>query len=201
MGGRLSFRGEWMVGGVIVGLALALLTTSDARAFRTGEDLPELGKAGPVGFATRSPRFSLDAATLPAGIGLPEASHALRGALETWKRPSCTDISPSEAASGSRAGSGDGHNTISWVTNWVSTGREAHEVGTTDVQYLKTDGVWVIEEADIYLNAEHYDWSTFNAEGALDVQSVLAHEVGHALGRRPPARRRCATPGRRTTSP
>src|SRR5438093_1302948 len=39
-----------------------------------------------------------------------------------------------------------------------------------------------INAAHVHLNAHDFDWATDGSDNALDVQSVAAHEIGHALG-------------------
>ena len=48
----------------------------------------------------------------------------------------------------------------------------------------KIDGLWRVVEFDIELNAYDYLWSKapVTPPGYIDVQSVLLHELGHALG-------------------
>ena len=66
-------------------------------------------------------------------------------------------------------------------SDWVKRGFPATSPGATDVLYEKKDGVWQIVEADIYLNAELFKWST-NPNMPAYIDAVVVHELGHALG-------------------
>jgi hypothetical protein len=55
-------------------------------------------------------------------------------------------------------------------------GRDA--AGLTDLFVTGRD----ITAAHVHLNARDFDWATDGSDSALDVQSVAAHELGHALG-------------------
>lgn len=63
----------------------------------------------------------------------------------------------------------------------MKRGFPATSPGATDVLYEKKDGVWQIVEADIYLNAELFKWST-NPNMPAYIDAVVVHELGHALG-------------------
>jgi hypothetical protein len=77
---------------------------------------------------------------------------------------------------------GDGRNTLQWVhSGWVELGFPSTAPGATDVRYEKKDGVWQIVEADIYLNAESFQWSQVPTVPVY-LEAVLVHELGHALG-------------------
>jgi hypothetical protein len=55
-------------------------------------------------------------------------------------------------------------------------GRDA--AGFTELFVIGRD----ITAAHVHLNARDFDWATDGSDSALDVQSVAAHELGHALG-------------------
>ena len=52
---------------------------------------------------------------------------------------------------------------------------------TTGFTTLTLDGD-VIAAARVHLNAAQFDWTTTGLTNALDVQSIVEHELGHALG-------------------
>ena len=53
-------------------------------------------------------------------------------------------------------------------------------LATTYLTYRSSTGE--ILEADIVINAVHYSWSTEDCQERYDLQHILAHEGGHALG-------------------
>jgi hypothetical protein len=91
-----------------------------------------------------------------------------------------------DGANTAPAAPGDGENGIQWVgSGWVDRGFDPTAPGLTDIEYAKgADGAWTIVEADIYLNADTQRWvaSGPSQEGRVDLDSVLTHETGHALG-------------------
>jgi hypothetical protein len=75
----------------------------------------------------------------------------------------------------------DGRNTIAWVSDWKARGYPSSAPGNTDMQYRGREGAWQIGEADVYLNAQDFDFS-FGTGSELEAQAVITHELGHALG-------------------
>jgi hypothetical protein len=162
---------------------LAVLSiTFPAYAYRTSEDSPALSDRGRVAWASPHVAFSLNDASLPAGVTKAKMEEALAGALDAWAAPECSVVEPYFAGwTSDAAAAKDGVNTISWVDDWKERGFPSVSPGSTVMQYHGHDGIWEIADADIYLDAVSYDWTT--AEGKdTSVQAVLTHEVGHALG-------------------
>lgn len=167
--------------------ALLLALASPALAFRTSSDVyPELAGtervrwSGPIEYdihASGGPGVS------PATI-LAQADYA----FGRWSALECAQIeSRYGSTTSSAAGPDDGRNTLSWVDLfWTDRGFPPDAVATTDLNFTRgSDGVWRLSEADLYFNAEDYQWSPTSgtADGTLrSLRSVLLHEAGHAIG-------------------
>lgn len=165
-------------------LAFALLLSAvsvgrTAFAFRTTADLDEFGGvAARWGSSNIGFYFHADGAP---GLSQVETQRRVAEGWFVWQQPMCSAVTISNSGvQHAPAGAGDGRNTIQWVTDWSARGLDPSAPGATDVHYESTqDGGWRIVEADIYLNAEHFVWT---GPDAYDIASVIAHEMGHALG-------------------
>lgn len=162
-----------------VGL-LALSTT--AHAYRTAEDRSQFAGAGPVGWNDRAIEFVVSDVA-PTSLSVDDVVQAVDSAANTWGVADCA--APAFQVSGLAslpAASGDGRNSVEWVfTGWEKRGFPASAPGATDVVYEKKSGAWHIIEADIYLNAELFQWSKLPA-APVYLNAVIVHELGHALG-------------------
>jgi hypothetical protein len=167
-------------------LVAASLFASNASAYRTGADLEKFKGTERVRWETSSATFDL-AATLPPGINPFDFSREFVRAFGQWSAPDCGGFRAEfgEIAS-TPAKLGDGRNTIQMVSSgWTALGYADTAAGATDIRYSKAaGGEWRISEADIYINAEFFTWTT-SAVPLTDehtIFSVLLHEGGHALG-------------------
>lgn len=157
------------------------MLTSPALAFRTGEDSPALAGKGHLAWDQAAVPFRLSAASLPRSLQKREVEEALLRAMQSWAAPTCSDFEPFFAGWTDEALQPmDGVNTIGWVDDWAKRGLPESAPGNTDVQYRGHGAEWRIEEADVYLNAADFDWSTDGSD--TSVQVVLTHELGHAVG-------------------
>ena len=120
----------------------------------------------------------------PPGVNLSLASDASFKALSRWNNVDCSSfrfvyggVTPAPARPG------DGQNTIQWVRHgWTDLGFDSEAAAISDVYFAETESGWVIDEADLYLNAEHFSWSGYGSDAHKSVYSVLLHEGGHLLG-------------------
>lgn len=111
---------------------------------------------------------------------------AVRRALAQWNTLSCIDIELVDGGvSTSRADARDGVNRITWIENdWRSEFGFAIAVAARYTDSAETG--WV--EADVLLNGtveadgSPRRWATDGRRDAHDIQSAVAHELGHVLG-------------------
>ena len=165
--------------GLVFGTAVALLSTP-AHAYRTGQDSP--GLEGRVAWAEREIGFYLVDEGLPVGVSREAAEQAVQASLEAWDTVECSELHPFLAGwAESTPAPMDGRNTIAWVSDWKARGYPSTAPGNTDMQYRGHEGAWQIGEADVYLNAESFEFS-FGSGPGLEAEAVITHELGHALG-------------------
>jgi hypothetical protein len=164
-------------------LCVLVLYAPAAFAFRTATDSPDLAGAGRVAWRESEVGFSLCREDLPPDVTEEEVEAALRAALATWSAPECSHIRPFFVGWVSeRPLPQDGQNSVAWVRDWKERSFPASAPGNTDVQYQGLEGAWRIAEADIYLDAQDFKWSVHGQASRKDVEAVLTHELGHALG-------------------
>jgi hypothetical protein len=159
------------------------LVSTAASAYRTGADLPELAGTDRVRFAANEIHFSLFP-SLPAGLDALDVMNAVSEASHAWTAPACTALTLSfDGTTSNQAQPGDGINTVQWVFDWSARNFDPQAAGATDVQYKKAGGVWVVTEADVYLNGT-FAWTTLGPDSMSrrDVRTVVTHELGHLLG-------------------
>lgn len=166
-------------------LSASVAASSNAVAFRTAGDLEQFSGTQRVRWAEAEIHYELNG-DLPPDVAEEEMATATHSALEVWSQPGCSGVSfVSEGFTDTAAAPNDGRSTIQFIQEeWESFGYAATAAGATDLQYERVGGQWQLVEADIYINAEYFHWTT-NAVAATDertVFSVLLHESGHMLG-------------------
>lgn len=178
---------------VLFAWSLILLVARDGFAFRTANDDGEFEGSTAVVFPDAPQVFQV-VTDPPSTVTQLDVEAAVRAAVDTWRAPLCAE--PAVSFDGSTqiaAKAGDGRSTIAWVVDWEKRRLPADAAATTDVQYESEDGHnWRIVEADVYLNAG-MNWVATSSppvtnddgssdEDQRDLQAVLTHEFGHALG-------------------
>jgi hypothetical protein len=114
-----------------------------------------------------------DAALWPEGAG------AIIRSFMSWERIPGTHVRFQYAGTtDGKTAQDDGRNIVTWVREGWPYGRDTVAFAVLWV----SRGGWKIVGVDILLNAEDFTWSTDGDTTAMDVQDVLVHEIGHALG-------------------
>jgi len=143
---------------------------------------------------TRTIQISISDSLTPTAAGIRPGSDvegAIKGALASWtKAAGITFIEvDSNLLSISPSGAGDGVSliTIAPTPENLAVFSEGNTTARTRVFYDPDTGA--INEADIVLNPYPYGWdglplefSTDGTPGSYDLESTLAHEIGHLLG-------------------
>ncbi len=168
--------GRASVVALALGLALAG-SASPALAYRTAAD--DLGTSLPV------TRPDAEVAVVfygepPSGVSPDALVSALERATRAWS-VSCSALRFTAVAGTSRRPSGvDGVTTVSTVRDgWGALGYRSTQAAVTELRFLETPRGYEITDADIFLNADTFDWAS--ADGP-DLRAVLLHELGHGLG-------------------
>lgn len=143
-------------------------------------------------------RYYIDGrASAPAGIALSEVEKATNAAFQMWEDASCSYadfqymgrsntnplIDPNDV--------GKTKDAFNVSTVWVTSKADKYyglvlESGLSSSGTLALTYAGYLYQCDIFLNAVDFKWTTLAntdpSQGFLDLQTVLAHEVGHCLG-------------------
>ena len=103
---------------------------------------------------------------------------ALRNGFARWSRLTCSSLKFVEGTAAVRISSSDSENSVAWVTSWPATNGDDALAVTYPVANEYTGSMY---DADISFNPNKI-FSTSNATGTTDVESVITHEAGHLLG-------------------
>lgn len=104
---------------------------------------------------------------------------AIQAAADRWNTTAGRSlIKILGVSNGSGVPSQDAFNVIYWMSDWDT--RQTNEQARTTIYWVGAR----IYEADIRVNARdhRFFWSADPEEGKLDVESLLVHEFGHAIG-------------------
>ena len=115
-------------------------------------------------------------------------SDAIRRAFQTWQDVACSYLTFEEGTwTGMGAVQNDGLNRIFWIENVDEWPTEPGTLALTFTFY--TAGVpQTITDSDMILNGVEWTWTTEDAQvgegtpAAIDVETVVFHEVGHFFG-------------------
>jgi hypothetical protein len=163
----------------LVLVALAALTPSSALAY----ELKQTSTGAPV-------RWDLGEVTVVVSLedgprGVPDGAAEVLAALATWQ----DELIGSGVALGAiitdepvETRSDDGKNTIRWSFDKDDPALAPGVLAMAHLRYRAADGA--IEDADIVINAAEHAWTVAGdgCYGAYDLQSTVAHELGHLLG-------------------
>ena len=166
------------------GLALGLsMSALPANAYV----IQETGSGKEIAFRTLPHDFFLaDAGSADLSGGA--EFDALARAFQSWEdvpdsdarfsNLSAVDMGTSDIYSDGGLAGRDRKNLLAWVeTDWAEG---AALIALTFTYYIETSGK--ILEDDIVMNAVDYTWTTDDVLVLTDVESIAAHEIGHAYG-------------------
>ncbi|MGH9929592.1 MAG: matrixin family metalloprotease [Pyrinomonadaceae bacterium] len=169
---------------------LAFVTSSQPSSF----DLPAAAQERQIKWPAKSIRISLSTSLLsPSPAIKPESDvlGAVHRALASWSRAANIKFvevsSKSQSVSPTTKGDGVSLITIAGTEDNVGLFAEGNTTARTRVFYDPDTGE--INEADIVINPYPYSetgsalqFSTDGTAGTYDLESTLAHEIGHLLG-------------------
>jgi hypothetical protein len=155
-----------------------------ARAYRVLSDQAGFEGYGRIRWATPI-RFAI-APEQPAEVTDADAVTALSAAFSTW-HPTCAQFPVENIGVGrTPALARDGIVTVQFIESaddWHTRGYADDLGAMTELEYDVTNGSAVIVDADIYVNAWAFVWGVEPTDPSIrDLQAVLTHEAGHALG-------------------
>lgn len=111
----------------------------------------------------------------------------IRRGFATWVNLSGVNFTVTETASTTQSANSDDHlNTIQWVpSGWrqLSFRPPSNALAVTLLSFDSDSGV--IEDADIYFNADSFQWAVVDSSSEanyVDVQNIATHEIGHYFG-------------------
>lgn len=117
-------------------------------------------------------------ADVPAGLDRDDAIAAMRAGLEAWANEDCGF---SLTFQGEHTGGPPGLDGVSVIYMLSADWPEEPTMLTVPIVGVSGND---IEEADLLLNAEFFEWTTDGDGGlpAFDIQGAVAHEAGHFVG-------------------
>ena len=169
---------------------LAFVVSSQPSSF----DLPDNSQQRQIKWPTKSIQISLSTSlTGPAPAIKPESDvlGAVQRALDSWSRAANISFvevtSKAQTVSPTNAGDGISLITVAATEENLALFSEGNTTARTRVFYDPDTGD--ISEADIVINplpysgdGESLQFSTDGTPGTYDLESTLAHEIGHLLG-------------------
>lgn len=143
--------------------------------------------------AWKTPVFALRLGrALPPGVARQRMLAAARAAAAVWNGVRCASVAikVEDAPRRALAIERDGVNAlVPHLVTWCADerGRGCHDPvnpALTTVRFPPSGGPesGAIGEVDVELNAVNYRWDDLSAPNGADLQAVLTHELGHALG-------------------
>jgi hypothetical protein len=119
---------------------------------------------------------------------------AVRQSVSNWQKAiarcsylKLTVLEPSTSVTLGYSKTGENETAIIWVEkNWMrDSEHDKDALALTTVSYVDSPGdEWdgIIIDADIEINAEHFQFTTTDEAKKHDLQNCLTHELGHVLG-------------------
>ena len=183
-----------------LGLSLViLLVASPASAYLRSTITGEPEKGLPIAWPTRTVVI-LTNTNGTSKIDDKEGTYeAIRRSLQTWGAVSCADFTLVDggltdlpiAETKPTNGTPDMKNVITFRS--VDWPHQKSLLALTTIIFDKTNGD--IVDADMELNAVHFEFSVSETQVLIDVQNTVTHELGHVLGLDHPCLKRDPTSG------
>jgi hypothetical protein len=115
---------------------------------------------------------------------------AVKGAAAAWSRPffTCTTLQLSVTTDADEGLVGrDNLNQVVFRPNrWCRDSGQCYDASALAITTITVSSTGAILDADIEVNAVNYKWDDLTgkapANGTMDLQSALTHEVGHLVG-------------------
>lgn len=129
---------------------------------------------------------------MPTGLAQSSFNDALRNAAANWSYPAipCTSLRIAiSSPSGRRIVSEDGVNDVVFRTRtWCHNERCGNastfplRAAAMTTTYPTRAEPGKVREADVEINAVHFDWGLAPTRLSAPLEAVLTHEIGHVLG-------------------
>lgn len=180
---RLAMCAAWCALSLATVFGIGVAT---AHADRTVADLDQFSHQARVVWETSTVPYEIATSYLPGSLAL--VSRAIREGMERWEAEECGFQGFQFTGTRSVAVSGDGKNTIEWIsTGWTASGYPREAMAVSEIVYGQSplDGTWVIREADLYVNGQHFRWASNTNDDTSNlrsIQAMITHETGHWLG-------------------
>jgi hypothetical protein len=127
----------------------------------------------------------------PAPLTSAAITAAVKGAAAAWSRPffTCTTLQMSVTTESDDGSTGrDNLNQVVFrPKRWCrDSGGQCYDPAALAITTITVNSTGAILDADIEVNAVNYKWDDLTAKnpanGTMDLQSALTHEVGHLVG-------------------
>jgi hypothetical protein len=111
---------------------------------------------------------------------------AIEASFDAWFEVSGIDLSFVAKGNSATSQSRDGRNVLSFVSeNWTSLSfRPPTNALAVTLSSFNTQSGDIVD-ADIYFNADYFEWGNVESEEDMDfvdVQNIATHEIGHMIG-------------------
>ncbi len=112
----------------------------------------------------------------PFGLSEDEVEDAVLSAMESWESVGAAIEFEYLGFTDVQEASFDGENVVFFSSLW----EEGASKGAMTYNWSTEDGA--IVAFDIGINAEDYEWTVEENGAVMDIENVMAHELGHVLG-------------------
>ena len=180
-------------------LLLCVASSCITTSVRAYERTRPVGKVAPARWLQPAVYLRLDTEMVPEGMSRDDVLNALQRAARSWSHPethcSSLEVTVVDGSAALSGGVRDGVNSVSFhARHWCRGGLkrsgncyQPRRAALTTVHFGEviagSDEIEIVE-VDIELNARDFSWTTAadNVGPHLDLETVLVHELGHAIG-------------------